>query len=239
VDIGDPPAGGGFDRIERDGRLLFASSRHEAAMRAIVIKEFGGPEVLAFADRPAPEPKPCHVVSEVKAFGLDHAEIYFRKGAWGEVAEISGIECVGRVHADPDRRFAPGQRVMALVGGMGRSINASYAQLVLVPASNVVAVDTDWHLPPDRSSSFAGRRVIATTRNPKWAPMLEGLGAAEVLLESPELAKRARAGHPRCWISADGTYKAKLARVFRFEDIQAAHRLMESNEAGGKIVVCV
>src|SRR5215470_9641544 len=112
-------------------------------MRAIVIKQYGGPEVLAIEERPAPEPKPGHVVIEVKAFGLNHAEIYFRKGAWGEVAEISGIECVGSVHADPDRRLAPGQKVMALVGGMGRSINGSYAQLVRVPASNVVAVDTD------------------------------------------------------------------------------------------------
>jgi NADPH2:quinone reductase len=36
---------------------------------------------------------------------------------------------------------------------------------------------------------------------------------------------------------ADGTYKAKPARVFRFEEIQDAHRLLESGDAGGKIVV--
>ena len=34
-----------------------------------------------------------------------------------------------------------------------------------------------------------------------------------------------------------GRYKAKPSRVFRFEDIQEAHRVMESNEAKGKIVV--
>ena len=55
----------------------------------------------------------------VKAFGLNHAEIYFRKGAWGDVAEISGIECVGVVKADPDGPFVPGEKVMALVGGHG------------------------------------------------------------------------------------------------------------------------
>jgi NADPH:quinone reductase-like Zn-dependent oxidoreductase len=38
---------------------------------------------------------------------------------------------------------------------------------------------------------------------------------------------------------AAGTYKAKPARVFRFEQIQEAHRLMESNQANGKIVVTV
>jgi len=37
---------------------------------------------------------------------------------------------------------------------------------------------------------------------------------------------------------ADGTYKAKPARVFRFDEIQTAHRLMESDSGpGGKLVV--
>ena len=44
-----------------------------------------------------PKPKPGHVIIEVKAFGLNHAETYMRQGAWGDVAEISGIECVGVV----------------------------------------------------------------------------------------------------------------------------------------------
>jgi NADPH:quinone reductase len=38
---------------------------------------------------------------------------------------------------------------------------------------------------------------------------------------------------------AAGRYKAKPARVFRFEDIQEAHRVMEANQAGGKMVVRV
>jgi NADPH:quinone reductase-like Zn-dependent oxidoreductase len=38
---------------------------------------------------------------------------------------------------------------------------------------------------------------------------------------------------------AAGRYKAKPARVFRFEDIQEAHRVMESHQAGGKMVVLV
>ena len=82
--------------------------------------QYGGPEVLAIEERPAPKAKPGHVVIEVKSFGLNHAEIYFRKGVWGDVAEISGIECVGFVKEDPEGRFYPGQKVAALVGGMGR-----------------------------------------------------------------------------------------------------------------------
>ncbi len=323
-------------------------------MRAIVIRQYGGPEVLAIEERPAPMPELGHVLIEVKAFGLNQAEIYFRKGAWGDVAEISGIECVGVVKACPDGRFAPGQKVVAVVGGIGRSINGSYAELVNVPVSNVAAVTTDlpWDqlaaLPESYATAWtalhgilslaaqqtlvirgatsalgqaavniaarSGARVIATTRNASRARMLEGLGAREVLLESPELAQRIREQHPAgidsvldivgnttvldslamlrrgggvCLVGflggggpltlepvfqipsgthfsvfasalvtgtgefplseipfqtivdhvAEGRYKAKPAKVFRFEQIQEAHRLMESGNANGKIVM--
>jgi NADPH2:quinone reductase len=36
---------------------------------------------------------------------------------------------------------------------------------------------------------------------------------------------------------SSGTYKAKPAKIFRFEEIRDAHRLMEANGAGGKLVV--
>src|SRR5579872_712422 len=112
-------------------------------MRAIVIQKYGGPEVLAMQQIPDPEPQPGYVLIEVKAFGLNRAEIYFRKGAWGEVAKVSGIECVGVVKADPDGRFAVGQKVTAIVGGMGRAFNGSYAEFTNVPAANVVAFESD------------------------------------------------------------------------------------------------
>ena len=323
-------------------------------MRAIVIKQHGGPEVLAIEERPDPTPAPGHVVIDVRAFGLNHAEVYFRKGAWGDVAEITGIECVGVVRADPDRRFAPGQKVMALVGGMGRAINGSYAEKVSVPGTNVVAVDTalPWEelaaIPESYATAWTslcgilaiakdqtvairgatsalgqaavniaahlGARVIATTRNAARAATLEPLGARDVLIESPDLAKRVRERYPSgvdavldivgnttildslamlrrdghaCLVGflggggplalepvfqipsgrhlsifasalvtgtpefplseipfqaivdrvADGTYDARPAKVFAFTEIQAAHRLMEGDGAGGKLVV--
>jgi NADPH:quinone reductase-like Zn-dependent oxidoreductase len=49
---------------------------------------------------------------------------------------------------------------------------------------------------------------------------------------------RERFGGPDCLvIVAAGRYNAKPSRVFRFEDIREAHRVMESNEVVGKIVV--
>ena len=52
---------------------------------------------------------------DVKAFGLNHAEIYFRQGAWGDVAKVSGIECVGTVRSDPAGRLPVGQKVPPLL----------------------------------------------------------------------------------------------------------------------------
>jgi len=328
----------------------------ENVMRAIVIKRYGGPEVLEIEERPEPEGRPGHVVIEVKAFGLNHAEIYFRRGAWGDVAEITGIECAGIVKSDADGLFRKGEKVIAVVGGLGRSLNGSYAEQVSVPASNVVAVKTD--LPWDELAaipesyatawtalsgilkvrqgqtvairgatsalgqaainiaSHLGARVVATSRNAGRAAALEALGAREVFVEAPELSTRLRERHPEgidavldivgnttvldslqmlrrggevCLVGflggggpltlepvfmmpsgarlsvfasaivtgsdafplseipfqdivdrvASGAFKAKPAKSFHFNEIQAAHRLLEANQAGGKIVVCM
>ncbi len=112
-------------------------------MRAIVIQKFGGPEQLVVREMPAPEPRPGQVVIEVKAFGVNHAEIHMRRGEWAEAAEVSGIECVGVVKADPGGRLAVGQKVAALMGGLGRTINGSYAEQTSAPATNVIPVTTD------------------------------------------------------------------------------------------------
>jgi NADPH:quinone reductase len=324
-------------------------------MRAVVIQQYGGPEQLVMRELPEPEPLPGHVVIEVKAFGLNHAEIYFRSGAWGDVAPVTGIECVGTVKADPDGHFKKGQKVMALVGGMGRTFNGSYAEYTRVPSSNVVSIDTGlaWEklaaIPESYATAWtclrdnleiaagqtllvrgatsalgqaavniaveAGARVIATTRNRNRFATLESLGAQRVELESPGLSKRIRELHPEgidavlelvgnstlldslamvrargrvCLAgflgggdpiaafnpllqmpsgvqlsffgsafvtgspqyplskipfqtiverAATGVYKAQPARVLTFNQLQEAHRLIESSEANGKIVV--
>lgn len=115
-------------------------------MKAIVRTRFGGPEVLGVADRPVPAVKPGCVLIRVRAFGLNRAELYMRRGLWGDVAEVSGIECAGSVVLDATGTLREGQTVVALMGGMGRTIDGSYAEYVLVPATNVVPIETslDW-----------------------------------------------------------------------------------------------
>ena len=111
-------------------------------MKAIVITAHGGPEVLAVSELPDPVPAAGEILVRVRAFGLNHAETYMRDGSFGEVAQVPGIECAGAVQLDPSGRLAAGTAVVAILGGMGRTRNGSYAELVTVPAGNVVPVRT-------------------------------------------------------------------------------------------------
>ena len=97
-------------------------------MRAIIIRGFGGVDSLVIEKLPDPVPQPGSVLIEVKAFGINSAETHMRKGDWAEAALVSGIECVGLVKACPGGEFAVGTKVAAFMGGMGRTINGSYAE---------------------------------------------------------------------------------------------------------------
>jgi len=112
-------------------------------MRAIILKQFGGLDSLVIENLPDPEPKPGNVLIQVKAFGVNHAETHMRKGEWAEAAQVSGIECVGLVKSCPGGEFAVGTKVAAFMGGLGRTINGSYAEYTCPPATNVVPIKTD------------------------------------------------------------------------------------------------
>src|SRR5262249_11539286 len=114
----------------------------EVLMRAILRSAFGGPEVLVIREIPEPEPKEGHAVIQVKAFGLNHAELHMRKGEWAEIADVSGIECVGVVKSCPGGEFAPGTKVAALMGGLGRTINGSYAEYTRAPVTNLALIES-------------------------------------------------------------------------------------------------
>src|ERR1700730_8097031 len=109
-------------------------------MRAMVIKEFGGPEQLVLRELPDPTPGPAEILIRVRALGINRAETYFRRGLWGDVARVSGIECVGEVADDPSERLPRGTTVAALMGGLGRTRNGTYAELTVASAANVVPI---------------------------------------------------------------------------------------------------
>lgn len=115
-------------------------------MQAMVIKQYGSPDQLVLREVPKPASQVGEVLVKVRALGINRAETYMRSGAWGEVAPISGIECVGEVEYDPSGTLQPGQVVVAMMGGMGRTRNGSYAEYTCVPLPNVVPITTclDW-----------------------------------------------------------------------------------------------
>jgi hypothetical protein len=60
-------------------------------MRAVVLEKFGGLDSLVYKEIPDPEPKAGHVLIEIKAFGINHAEMHMRRGEWAEAAKVIGI----------------------------------------------------------------------------------------------------------------------------------------------------
>src|SRR5215472_10983245 len=113
-------------------------------MKAAVIYEAGGPEVLKVESRPIPTPRPGEVLIRVKAFGVNRSELFTRQGLSPgvEFPRVLGIEAVGLVEQAPGAEFAKGDVVATAMGGMGRVFDGSYAEYTCVPATQVQAIKT-------------------------------------------------------------------------------------------------
>ena len=106
-------------------------------MKAIQIRETGGPEVLQLVELPIPQPGPGQVLIRVEAIGANFIEIYFRKGQYkATLPMIPGSEAAGTVEelGPGVNGFKAGDTV-ASVGVLG-----SYAEYALVPAAQLVKV---------------------------------------------------------------------------------------------------
>jgi NADPH:quinone reductase-like Zn-dependent oxidoreductase len=114
-------------------------------MKAVVIHEAGGPEVLKLESRPIPTPKRGEVLIQIKAFGVNRSELFTRQGYSPSVKfpRILGIEAVGFVDHAPGNEFRKGDIVATAMGGMGRQFDGGYAEYTCVPAEQVQAVKTN------------------------------------------------------------------------------------------------
>ena len=96
---------------------------------------------------PIPEVRSGWVLVKIHAAGLNHSEALLRmfeiENDYIRKPIVPGIECVGEVADPSDSGLAKGDKVIALMGGMGRSFNGSYAEYALLPATNVFKVKTD------------------------------------------------------------------------------------------------
>ena len=123
-----------------------------STMRAAVIYEPGGPEVLKLETRPVPSPAKGQVLIRVHASGLNRSELFTRQGhtppSLAPFPRILGIEATGVVAACPGGEFPQGQVVATAMGGMGRMFDGGYAEFTCVPAGQVVAIEDthglDW-----------------------------------------------------------------------------------------------
>src|SRR6185369_9333249 len=102
-------------------------------VKAIVIAEYGGPEVLALRDLPDPACGPDDVVVRVRATALNRADILQRRGLYPQPGpkpefEIPGLEFAGEIECAGARvsGFGAGDRVMGLLAGGG------YAEKIVV-----------------------------------------------------------------------------------------------------------
>ena len=110
-------------------------------MKVVEVKQFGGPEALQLSEEPTPAPKEGQIVVEVKAAGVNFADILIREGLYPPSASAPvrpGMEVAGVVsqRGDAVQGFQRGTRVMAFVSSGGYADHA-----VLDTASTYVLPD--------------------------------------------------------------------------------------------------
>ena len=106
-------------------------------MRAVVISEPGGPDVLQVADVPDPAAAPGEAVVEIVGAGVNRADLMQRQGLYPPppgAPAYPGLECSGRIAAlgEGVDGWAVGDEVCALLAGGG------YAEKVAVPAGQLL-----------------------------------------------------------------------------------------------------
>lgn len=115
-------------------------------MKAVVIDKICSAEELRVKDIEIPKVKSGWVLVKIMAFGINRSEIMFRskeaEATYINLPRVPGIECVGIIEDSSDSHFQKGDRVIALMGGMGRSFDGGYQEYALLPTKNVFYAKT-------------------------------------------------------------------------------------------------
>ena len=106
-------------------------------MKAIQVKEIGGPEKMELVDLQRPVPVAGQALVKIAASGVNFIDVYFRTGLYkADLPATLGSEAAGAVESvGPGvADFAPGDRVAYAMA------RGSYAQYAVVPAAQLVKV---------------------------------------------------------------------------------------------------
>lgn len=143
----------------------------ERMMKAVVLTKPTKGEDVILAQIPVPEVRPGWVLIRVRAFGMNHSEQILREfeieNDYIRKPIIPGIECVGEIACPSDSGWQIGQKVVALMGGMGRSFNGSYAEYALLPVHHVFPVES--------SLSWSDMAAIPETYLTAWGSLFQCL----------------------------------------------------------------
>ncbi|SFQ41940.1 NADPH:quinone reductase [Desemzia incerta] len=143
-------------------------------MKAAVVYEAGGPEKLIYEEVPTPRLKKGWSLVKVMGFGINHSEVFTREGKSPSVQfpRILGIECVGIIEETSDENLLPaGQKVISIMGEMGRAFDGSYAEYVLLPNDQIFPVETDlsWEelaaIPETYYTAFGSMKNLQIKKN--------------------------------------------------------------------------
>ena len=200
-------------------------------MKAVKIYQAGGPEQLIYQDVPTPDIKEGWSLVKIKGFGINHSEIFTREGKSPSVQfpRILGIECVGEVAQSSTPALAVGQKVVSIMGEMGRAFDGSYAEYVLLPNEQIYPVhtDLDWTtlaaIPETYYTAFGSLQQLRIA--PQDRVLVRGAGSGVGVA----FAQLLKARFPHIVLHGSTRNPAKAARL------QAVGFDEVINEAGGKL----
>jgi NADPH2:quinone reductase len=165
-------------------------------MRAVVLDAPGAPEALDIRDLPIPDPRDGWVLIRVRAFGLNRSELHTRLGLAEGVTfpRVLGIEATGEVVACPTGEFTPGQQVVAMMGGMGRTFDGGYAEYTSVPVAQVIGFTSalDWATLgaiPEMLQTSYGSLTVGLDAQEGQSLLIRG-GTSSIGMATTVLAKR-------------------------------------------------